>query len=177
MSLVELVNLYAAPLIHPELWKPNDTYHSVAGIYLENLWSMGIRALIFDVDGTLMPYHSYVVPKEITKKLRQADELGFRMCAVTNTSSTERVNSLEAIFSMNVFMANPGKPHTNSFTPALDFLHPLEPFQIAVVGDRKWTDIYGGKLIGAYTILISPGEYTQDPIHIRAIKLVEGIIS
>ncbi|MBI2133607.1 YqeG family HAD IIIA-type phosphatase [Candidatus Woesearchaeota archaeon] len=177
MHILDKISLYLIPdRATRNLCTPNATYSGIADISLWELWCSGIRGIIFDRDGTLTRYHSSHVPDEITKKLDEARRIGFNMCGLSNAGKA-RWSELEKLGNELGFPMLPSHPHAkpepSAFFPAMDYLG-HEPGQIAVVGDRIFTDILGGNRVGAYTILVDPFPNNCDPLKVRIPRWLEN---
>lgn len=118
-----------------------------------------VNALILDVDDTLVPLTGAEVSPEVRDWL-----LGMReyveIWLVSNNVSQSRIgriaNTLELPYSFGA--AKPSRRKLRHVVKALDF----PPAQIAMVGDRLFTDILAGNRLGLFTILVEPmvGHYS-----------------
>ncbi|MBN2208290.1 MAG: YqeG family HAD IIIA-type phosphatase, partial [Candidatus Coatesbacteria bacterium] len=67
---------------------------SVTAIDLPRLRQMGIRALLVDLDNTLVPWRSSRIADEIVEWIRSAKDQGFSFCIVSNTRTWKRLEAL-----------------------------------------------------------------------------------
>ena len=74
--------------------RPDVIAPAVTEIDLPALWARGIRALLLDLDNTLVCWRSKDVRAEIGAWVQQAREQGFRLCIVSNAAHIERVESV-----------------------------------------------------------------------------------
>lgn len=135
------------------IFYPDMYVSSLQYIDIDKLKELGIKAIIFDLDNTLVPWNSNQLMPETAswfEKLRQA---GFKTCIVSN-------NSKKRVEIMSDVLAIPGlhkaaKPRRRAFHRALKLLE-VKAEQTAMVGDQVFTDVLGGNRLGLYTILVMP---------------------
>lgn len=112
-----------------------------------------IRGLILDVDETLVPIGSSEASTELkqwVEKIRP--ELSLWL--VSNNISQSRISSIAQ--SLDVpYILGAGKPSRRKLKQAARAMNlPFE--QIAMVGDRLFTDVLAGNRLGLFTILVEP---------------------
>lgn len=134
--------------MRPRLW-----VSSVCLINASDLRRRGIRGLIVDVDNTLVPWGETEIPPATRSWLEGMRAAGFHICLVSN-NRRRRAESLAGALGFPVI---PGavKPLRRAFVEAMRLLG-TRPSETAVVGDQLFTDILGGNLAGAYTVLVNP---------------------
>ncbi|SFR02903.1 YqeG family HAD IIIA-type phosphatase [Desulfoscipio geothermicus] len=137
-------------LLYPRMYVP-----SILEIKPEELRKNGIKALLLDLDNTIVPRDRDKFSPEITAWLQELKETGFQLCIVSN-NSTSRVNSLAAPLQIPC-VVRAVKPLRQAFVRALDLLG-VTAGETAVVGDQIFTDILGGNRLGLFTILVVPME-------------------
>lgn len=127
-----------------------EHYHQITPAWLKE---RGLEALLLDLDNTLVPYRNY---GDCSPELRQwLDDLhsaGIQTMLVSN-GSRRRVRYWREQLGIPGF-GPAGKPWFG-FNRALRRLQ-LEPKRVAVVGDQLFTDVLGGNLVGAFTIMVQP---------------------
>jgi len=133
---------------------PKEYVESIFGIDLDRLWQRGIRALIIDLDDTLIPRREYSVPVTVFTWIQRLKEKGFEIYLASNGGRVPRVkyivNSLQIDGNALSF-----KPLPFAFRHALRVLEaPAE--RTAVIGDQLITDVLGGNIMGMYTVLVKP---------------------
>ncbi len=112
-----------------------------------------MKAVLLDLDNTLVPYKTYGEPPEgVVEWLQTLKQAGFQVMLVSN-GSRRRVRYWGEKLEVPGF-GPAGKPWLG-FRKALRRLA-LTPCEVAVVGDQLFTDVLGGNLIGAYTVLVPP---------------------
>jgi HAD superfamily phosphatase (TIGR01668 family) len=132
---------------------PSQQARSVLDIDLESLRQEGVKGLLLDLDDTLVPADASEPSDEIVAWIARAQE-DFHLHLVSNNRSRSRVQDLARTFACpGVHLAR--KPFDRGFRRALDEMG-LVPDQVAVVGDQLFTDVLGGRWLGASTIWVRP---------------------
>lgn len=133
--------------------KPRARFQSVTAITPQWLGERGLKAVLLDLDNTLVPYKTYgEAPQGLVEWLQTLKEAGVQVMVVSN-GSRGRVRYWCERLEVPGF-GPAGKPWFG-FRKALRRLA-LTPREVAVVGDQLFTDVLGGNLIGAYTVLVPP---------------------
>jgi HAD superfamily phosphatase (TIGR01668 family) len=135
-------------------FRPDLRARSVTEITPELLAARGIRALILDLDNTLVPWHGLEVVPSVAAWITQLQEAGVRLCIVSNTHRPRRLKQLAALLGV-AFVPSGGKPRRGGFLRALTTMDATAE-ETAVVGDQIMTDIWGGNRCGLLTILVEP---------------------
>ncbi len=133
--------------------RPRARLKSVTDITPQWLLERGLKAVLLDLDNTLVPYKTYgEAPEGLVQWLQTLKEAGVQVMLVSN-GSRGRVRYWREKLGVPGF-GPAGKPWFG-FRKALRRLT-LTPREVAVVGDQLFTDVLGGNLIGAYTVLVPP---------------------
>ena len=117
------------------------------------LKSRGIRALILDLDNTLVPRGAETAAPQVIDWLNTMRQEGFKLCIVSNNSQQKGGVLAHRLGIPGVFRAV--KPRGRAFRKALALLG-TAPEETAMIGDQLFTDVLGGNRMGLYTILVSP---------------------
>lgn len=136
------------------LLRPKEYASSVFTIDIGRLYKKGIRGFIVDLDDTLIPRPEYRIPFSIYSWVEKVKEYGIKLCIVSNGGGTRRVEYISDSLNVKGFSLS-FKPLPFAFKKAIAHLG-TSPSQTAVIGDQIITDVIGGNLIGAYTILVKP---------------------
>lgn len=136
------------------------------------LRARGIRALLIDVDNTVSPHHSPVVIPEIRAWLDSLAVQGFAAILVSNNWHGDIADRAADLGLPVVSKAK--KPLPWGLKRAANMLN-LPISECAVVGDQLFTDILGGNLAGAVTVLVVPLT-TIDLPHTRILRRLERVI-
>lgn len=136
-----------------DFFVPDEWHPSVYHIDLERLARRGVRGIVLDLDNTLVAWGADDPPEELRAWVRRVLSLGMRACIVSNNSSA-RVQSFAAALGV------PGipkavKPRRAAFRRAMAVMG-TGPAETVVVGDQVFTDVFGAKRLGLYTILVEP---------------------
>lgn len=154
-------------------FRPCERVHAVSDIDVEALKRRNIKALLTDLDNTLVPWQSYEITQATEEWVRSACERGMKCCIVSNTRSWKRLEILAARLELP-FVRRGAKPRRGGFREALRLLG-VSADEAAVIGDQLFTDILGGNRLGAYTILVTPLQ-KREFIGTRLSRLVERVI-
>ena len=135
------------------IYYPNAYLKSVEDITIDFLNKNNIKALILDVDNTLIDYYKNLAEskKQWSKKLQ---ENGIILYILSNTNKEEKVKSVsEALNIPYEFFAK--KPSKKGFIKIQKKIN-IKPENIGVVGDQIFTDVVGGNRCKMFTILVEP---------------------
>lgn len=132
---------------------PDIYVKSVYDLDLDELYAKGIRAIISDLDNTLVPWDDPLPNEGLLNWLKQVQNKGFSVYIVSN-NSPERVQKFARAFGVPA-ISKAVKPRRRAFRIACQEMGvTLE--ETAVLGDQIFTDVLGGNRLGAFTILVVP---------------------
>jgi hypothetical protein len=116
-----------------------------------------IRALVIDVDRTLLPHRSSVLPPVAERWLQ---EVGAQRAIhlFSNNPSRRRIGGLSQHLGLP-YTAGAAKPRRSALRRVLQDLQ-VPPSQVALVGDRVFTDVLAGNRLGLFTVLVKPIDTT-----------------
>ena len=134
---------------------PSFFYVNVESIPYDLLKRERIKALIFDMDNTLVN-SKYEYTKELKAWIKGLKKQGIKICILSNSPRFKKVKKIGKELSMP-FLYNACKPFSSGFNKAIKLLDEKKE-NVAIVGDQLFTDILGGNLFGIKTILVSPIE-------------------
>lgn len=152
--------------------KPDYNLKSIYDINLDELQREGIKAILFDLDSTLMASKSGVYTDEVYSFIKSVEERFF-MAVVSNNKNPQYIKKVESI-SHFPLLFNACKPRTGV---VLKFLksHNLEPKDCVLVGDRPLTDILCGKFLGCKTILVDSITAHSESKIVRFVRALERL--
>jgi len=133
---------------------PDFRAASVLEISPSFLREQQIRALLLDVDNTLVPWHGEIATPEVHEWVAGLSAEGVGMCLLSNTHRKRRLQMLGEALGIHYVLGG-GKPLRRGFLHALERLQ-ARPEETAMVGDQLLTDILGGKRCALRTILVDP---------------------
>lgn len=136
-----------------QILRPAEYRRSIFAIDLDKLKRLGYRAIMLDLDNTLVRWNHPDPTPPLVEWLRRVRAMGFLPCIVSNNSGS-RVSEFAAKLDIP-FISNAVKPRRRGFREAMNLLG-VQPGETVVVGDQIFTDILGGNRAGAYTILVVP---------------------
>ncbi|NLN16727.1 MAG: YqeG family HAD IIIA-type phosphatase [Firmicutes bacterium] len=132
---------------------PDEAHGRLVDIDLERLVQRGIRALILDLDNTLVKWHEAEIPPEVDRWVGEAKAKGFKLCIASN-ALPDRVRLIAGRLGIP-YVSGALKPRRTPFRKAMMRMD-ADSGETAVVGDQIFTDVLGGKRLGLYTILTRP---------------------
>ena len=132
---------------------PNELLNKVEEITIEFIQKHKLKALILDVDNTLIDYNKNLSEEKI-KWAKNLKGQGVKLYILSNTNKKEKVEKVaESLEIPYILFAK--KPSKTGFLKIQRKLE-LKPEQIGVVGDQIFTDIWGGNRCNMFTILVEP---------------------
>lgn len=135
------------------LLTPHWRAGTVTEIRLELLRRLGIRALLLDLDNTLLAFRSPRVAADVEQWLVAARDAGFRLCLVSNARPARlQVHADQLGIPM---VGGAQKPRRRALRRAMTMLR-VEPAETAMIGDQVFADVLVGNRLGLYTILVTP---------------------
>lgn len=151
-----------------ELLCPDECVDSVLDVDLQSLYQKGLRALILDVDNTLLGWEAEVIPAEVAEWVARAQRMGFKVCIASN-GTRARVRKIAGALGVPA-ISKAIKPRKRPFRRALEILG-VPPEATVVIGDQIFTDVLGGNRMALYTILINPVSATE----LRTTRMVRRV--
>lgn len=126
---------------------------SVLGITPQVICDRNLKGLVLDVDETIVPVGKKQLDKDVQAWAKEIQSV-VPLSLVSNNVGYERIRIIAE--GMNVpFIASAGKPSRRKLRMAAEEMNlPFE--QIAMVGDRLFTDVLAGNRLGLFTILVQP---------------------
>ena len=132
---------------------PNSYFDKVEQITIEFLKANKIKALILDVDNTLIDYYRNL-SKSVIDWAKNIKEQGIKLYILSNTNHREKVE--EVAKQLEIPYQNLAKkPFKSGFLKVQKQLQENKE-NIGVVGDQIFTDVIGGNRCKMFTILVEP---------------------
>ena len=132
---------------------PNAYFHKIEDIKVEFLNKNKIKALILDVDNTLIDYKENL-SESIIKWAEELKEKGIKLYILSNTNKKQKVKKVAAKLTIS-YINFAKKPLKSGFLKVQKQLEEKVE-NIAGVGDQIFTDIIGGNRCRMFTILVDP---------------------
>ena len=140
--------------------KPNARFDKATDISSEFLKENGIKALILDVDNTLIDLNKKEI-KEITTWIMGLKKDGIKLCICSNSLKRSIISKLAKKWDIPFFYFSL-KPTKIGLTKAVKALRKeygiKNMSEIAEVGDQLFTDCLGANRMGMFSILTKPFE-------------------
>ena len=135
-------------IIHPKIY-----INKVEEITAEYLHKKEIKALILDVDNTLIDYNKNL-SDTIIKWAEDIQKQGIKLYILSNSNKKEKVKKVADKLGIE-FEYFGRKPLKTGFKKVQNKLN-MSAKNIGVVGDQIFTDIIGGNRCKMFTILVDP---------------------
>lgn len=135
------------------LLEPKAYLNNVREITIDFLQENKIKALILDVDNTLIDYDKNLA-KETIEWVKELKGKGIKLYILSNSNKKEKVKKVAEELGLE-FSYFGKKPLKSGFKKAQKIIKE-EPEKIGVVGDQIFTDVIGGNRCKMFTILVEP---------------------
>lgn len=150
---------------------PHRYVDSAYVVDYEGLYRDGYRAVLFDIDNTLVP-HGAPADERSMALLARLKETGFQ-CMMLSNNKEPRVKSFcDAVGCAYIYKA--GKPAAGAYQRAMAKLG-TEPATTVFVGDQLFTDIWGAKKARLFTVLVKP-IHPKEEIQIVLKRYLEKVV-
>lgn len=135
-----------------ETFYPHMTADSVYNIDFQMFYRLGYRAVIFDIDNTLVP-HDADADDKAKGLFRKLTGMGYKTMLLSNNDEPRVKRFNRDIGSPYIFKA--GKPLKSGYKRAMEQMG-TDTTNTIYVGDQLFTDVWGAKRLGIFNILTSP---------------------
>lgn len=145
-----------------KLLQPNLILHgSVLKLTPEILKQNQLKGLVLDVDETLVPMRMAEVSEELLPWVEEVRQVA-ALWLVSNNISEARIRRIAKSLDIP-YIAGAGKPSRRKVRRAVEAMDlPVE--QVAMVGDRLFTDVLAGNRLGMFTILVEPMVHLDETV-------------
>lgn len=137
-------------LVTPDIIVPH-----VSDVTPELLKERGIRAVVSDLDNTLVCWHDEAIADPVLDWLETLRRAEIKVCLASNTQRLSRLNRIAERMGVLHVPSSARKPFTRGLRHALALLDST-PTETAMVGDQILTDVLAGNRVGCTTILVTP---------------------
>lgn len=132
---------------------PDYMFGTFAEVTPEFLQSIGVRALLIDIDNTLAPYEEPDPNERVLAWFDELEKNGIKAALVSNNHAprVERFNKPLGL----IAYPDSGKPFRGTLERAMKELG-VNHAETAILGDQILTDCFAGKHIGLRAIIVPP---------------------
>lgn len=150
---------------------PDEWLDSAYNIPYESFYQRGVRGIIFDIDNTLVP-HGAPADEQSIELFEQLRKIGFHTCLLSNNKGPRVAPFANQVGSDYIYKG--GKPKRRGYRQAMKKMGTSEHSTL-FVGDQLFTDVYGARRTGIYSILVKPIN-PQEEIQIVLKRYLERIV-
>lgn len=143
-------------------------FPKIEDIDFKELAKIQIKALLFDLDNTIIPYNEPEIPREKVAFLKQLEE-DFKVVILTNNSIKRASVACGGNFNC---VAQARKPFRKGLFEALEIAGCL-PSEAVIIGDQLQSDINCGNKYFVKQILVNPIDLKSDTIPTRINRFFE----
>ena len=147
---------------------------SILNLTLDILQQYQLKGLVLDVDETLVPVQVSDASPELQQwvaTIRNHADLYL----VSNNLSESRISSIANSLDIPYYLGA-AKPSRRKIRSALQEMN-LPAHQVAMVGDRLFTDVIAGNRLGMFTVLVEPIVHADAALRYHPIHNFEVWIS
>ena len=152
-------------------WDSNLPIYSISQSELHN---KEIYCLLIDVDGTLVNKNSNKIPKAVKNWISDSKKF-FSLYLISNNPSKNRIAKIAKELKIK-YKYNASKPRKKVTMSAIEEIG-FESNNIAIIGDRIFTDIIVGNRCNIKTILVKRLNRDGLPIKFNLTLAIEKLIS
>lgn len=163
--------MYLARLLQPNLVLGG----SILSLSPDLLQRYGLKGLILDVDDTLVPWREAETSPELLDWMVAINNCTFTVWLVSNNVNAGRISRIAGHLAVP-YLTAAGKPSRRKLRQALKAMQ-LPPHQVAMVGDRLFTDVLAGNRVGLFTILVEPINISPRPCKWLSLRRLEVCLS
>jgi len=137
-----------------EIFRPRHIVRCFDELNHEMLREFGVRGVMIDLDNTLVSWPDIDLHPTAEEWVQCLRDEGIQVCLVTNALHRTRARTVAEPLDVP-FVHQASKPHWKGFKRGMEIMG-TQPKETAMVGDQVFTDIFGGNLVGLFTVLVDP---------------------
>lgn len=150
---------------------PDRYMRSAYEINYGQLYLEGYRGIIFDIDNTLVE-HGAPADERSRKLIQELKNMGYGIMLLSNNKEPRVKLFHDAVQVPYIFKA--GKPGRKGYEKAMEHLGTRKDTTL-FVGDQLFTDVWGAKRAGIFSILVQPIDKKEE-IQIVLKRYLEKIV-
>lgn len=150
---------------------PSEIQDSTYMIPFKEWKKRGYKGVIFDIDNTLVP-HGVAADERSIALFQELKSLGFSTMLLSNNKEPRVKSFAGQVESPYIYKA--GKPALKNYYKAMEAMG-TNPETTLFVGDQLFTDVWGAKRAGIYSILVKP-IHPKEEIQIVLKRYLEKIV-
>lgn len=150
---------------------PDCYMHSTYEIDFAGYYDAGYRGIIFDIDNTLVE-HGAPADERSIRLIEELKRLGFSIMLLSNNKEPRVKMFNDAVKVSYIFKA--GKPGKAGYEKAMEQMGTNKENTL-FVGDQLFTDVWGARNTGIYSILVQPIDKKEE-IQIVLKRYLEKIV-
>lgn len=150
---------------------PSRECDSAYEIDYKGMYDKGYRGVIFDIDNTLVP-HGAPADKRAVELFEMLRGLGYQTMLLSNNKEPRVKMFCDEVHSEYIYKA--GKPKRGGYQKAMELMGTNRETTF-FVGDQLFTDVWGAKRTGLYSILTKP-IHPKEEIQIVLKRYLEKIV-
>lgn len=140
---------------------PDRRFRTFSDLTPEYLHSIGVRALILDVDNTLEPYENPLPGEPVRRWIASLKEAGI-VCGIVSNNGKGRIGVFGRELSLPT-ICHAAKPFSRSVRKMIAVLGAKRE-ETALLGDQIFTDVWAAKNAGIRAFLVPPIRDRGDPL-------------
>ncbi len=154
-----------------ERFYPDLYLDSAYQIDFGEYYRKGYRGVIFDIDNTLVPHGAPADARSI-ELIGRLKEMGFGVVFLSNNKEPRVKMFNDAVHAEYIYKA--GKPGKKGYLKAMEMMG-TERKTTLFVGDQLFTDVWGARNTGIFSILVHPIDKKEE-IQIVLKRYLEKIV-
>ena len=152
-------------------WDSKLPIYEIPHLKLQN---EGIKSLLIDVDGTLLSRQSTVIPENVKSWIKESKKV-FSLYLISNNPSNERIRKIAKELNIR-YKSKALKPRKKITLGVISEMNE-DTKNIAIIGDRIFTDVIVGNRCNIQTILVKRLSKKGLPIRMNLTLILEKLIS
>lgn len=152
---------------------PDDYVESVYNIDFRQLYNHGYRAVLFDVDNTLVP-HNAPADERAKEFFKELKAIGYNTILISNNAEP-RVKQFCNDVGCDGYEYKAGKPSPNKYLSAIQKFN-IKNDEAIFVGDQIFTDIWGANRALIRSVMVKPVKKWKEEPQIVLKRFLEAIV-